>query len=332
MIRRLFTALCLWLSLAGLAVADEYRPGYLELQQTDNNMYHVLWKVPTSEDNGLADLALRWSDDVRILTAPRRSYNASATIERFTITRDGGLTGAVIAIDGLDTTPTDVLVRVEHEDGMSETMRLNSSRTEYTIQGVPQFLDVVYTYMLFGIEHILEGVDHLLFVACLIFIAGTGRRILITITGFTLAHSVTLTLAALELVHVPILPIEAVIALSIVFLAREILLNDRQTLTWRHPITVSASFGLLHGFGFASALTDMGLPQNELPAALLSFNIGVELGQLLFVAVVLLLTRVAVRSGLTSRAWRYAPQTVITYGIGILAGFWTVMRIADFWI
>ena len=143
---------------------------------------------------------------------------------------------------------------------------------------------MVKTYLVFGVEHILSGMDHLLFIACLIFIAGTWRRILVTITGFTIAHSLTLTLSALELIRLPVPPIEATIALSIVFLAREIALDRRDTLTWRYPIAVSAGFGLLHGLGFASALKDIGLPQTEIPAALLAFNVGVEIGQIMFVS------------------------------------------------
>lgn len=202
------------------------------------------------------------------------------------------------------------------------------------VLGASKFLDVVNTYLVFGVEHILTGFDHLLFVACLIFIAGASgdrwRRILVTITGFTVAHSITLTLAALELVRLPISSIEATIALSIVFLAREIALNKRDTLTWRYPIAVSATFGLLHGFGFASALSEVGLPHSEIPAALLAFNLGVEIGQVFFVASLLiafgLIAQCLKLAGLHSRDWIRVLEKPVAYVVGSTAMFWTIER------
>ena len=231
---------------------------------------------------------------------------------------------------------TDVLVRIQRLDGTSETERLNATSTSFVVKGTPQFWGVVKTYLTFGVEHILEGFDHLLFVACLIFIAGTWRRILLTITGFTLAHSVTLTLAGLELVRLPIPPIEAVIALSIVFLAREITLDRRDTLTWRYPIAVSATFGLLHGFGFASALADIGLPQTEIPAALLAFNVGVEIGQLIFVTAVLLIVWLITQCVSTLKGksvnWLRKIEKPLEYAVGSTAMFWTLERVSGFWV
>ena len=172
--------------------------------------------------------------------------------------------------------------------------------------------------------------------ACLVLIAGTWRRILVTITGFTIAHSVTLTLAALELVHVPVPPIEVMIALSIVFLAREIACDRRDTLTWRYPIVVSSTFGLLHGFGFASALKDIGLPQTEIPAALLSFNVGVETGQLEFVATILfvfwLMTQALNMLKLASVHWLQRLEKPVAYMVGGITMFWTLDRFSGFWI
>ncbi len=211
-----------------------------------------------------------FANDVASIKPVRAMFLGQAFIERSTIQRTGGLTGSEITIKGLDRVSTDVLIRIQRLDGTSETARLNAATTSFIVTGIPQFWEVAKTYLLFGIEHILSGYDHLLFIACLIFTAGTWQRILLTITGFTIAHSITLTLAALGLVRIPMAPIEAVIALSIVFLAREIALDRRDTLTWRYPIIVSSSFGLLHGFGFASALSEIGLPQTEIPAALVS--------------------------------------------------------------
>jgi hydrogenase/urease accessory protein HupE len=170
----------------------------------------------------------------------------------------------------------------------------------------------------------------------LVLIAGTWRRILITITGFTIAHSITLTLAALELVYIPVPPVEAVIALSIVFLGREIALDRRDTLIWRYPIAVSAPFGLLHGFGFASALADIGLPQTEIPAALLSFNIGVEIGQIVFVAVIIGLFRVVnlvvQRYVMQQDSWLRFVEKPVAYSVGGITMYWLIERVSDFWI
>ena len=284
--KRVFFSIILLFSVAA-AHADEYRPAYLELTQTNESTFDMLWKVPAKGQRKRLSLYVVLPADVNTVSDVRSAFIGGAYIERSTISRPGGLAGVEISIKGLERFSTDALVRIQRLDGTSETARLNSTTTSFFVKGAPQFWGVVNTYLVFGIEHILNGFDHLLFVACLIFVAGTWRRILVTITGFTLAHSITLTLAGLELVRLPIPPIEATIALSIIFLAREIALDLHDTLTWRYPIAVSASFGLLHGFGFASALSDIGLPQTEIPAALLAFNIGVEIGQVVFVVTML---------------------------------------------
>jgi hydrogenase/urease accessory protein HupE len=210
-------------------------------------------------------------------------------------------------------------------------------QTEVFIPAVESFGSVARDYLTLGVEHILEGYDHLLFLVCLMLIAGTGRRILITITGFTIAHSITLALSALGVVHVPIAPVEAAIALSIVFLAVEIVRGDKNSFTYRYPIAVSSSFGLLHGFGFAAVLGETGLPQTEIPAALLFFNVGVEIGQILFVAVVIAVYQLIRFVGRTSfdrdlsiDALR-PLQTPAAYAVGILGSFWMIQRVATFW-
>ena len=330
---RLFCSVFLLLLLMPTVHADEYRPAYLELTQTSENDFDMLWKVPAKGKKRLI-LNVVLSPDVTTTSDVRAVFIGGAYIERSTINRLGGLTASKIRIQGLERVSTDVLVRIQRLDGTSETARLNATSTSFVVKGTPQFWGVVKTYLTFGVEHILEGFDHLLFVACLIFIAGKWRRIIVTITGFTLAHSVTLTLAGLELVRLPIPPIEAVIALSIVFLAREITLYRRDTLTWRYPIAVSATFGLLHGFGFASALTDIGLPQTEIPAALLAFNVGVEIGQLIFVTAVLLTVWLTTQSlnTLKDKAvnWLGKIEKPSGYVVGSTATFWTLERVSEF--
>lgn len=324
--------------------ADEYSPAYLELTQTGDEVYDVLWKVPAQSDQRLK-LYVVLPEEVNTIIPVRSSFTNNAFIERSTIRRSGGLAGAEITIDGLLLLPTDVLVRIGRLDGSSEVLRLSAAKPSFVVGSAPTTIDVALTYLVFGIEHIWQGIDHLLFVACLILIAGTGRRILVTITGFTVAHSVTLTLAALDLVRMPVPPIEAIIALSIVFLAREIAHERRDTLTWRYPIAISSSFGLLHGFGFASALKDIGLPQTEIPAALLAFNVGVEIGQVTFVmlviAVVWLIT-LLLRAFNKARSqthnqvmkpmdWLLSLEKPLAYGVGSITMIWTLERVAQFW-
>lgn len=326
MSRFCFSIILLMFSI-GLAHADEYRPAYLEFKQISDNDFKMLWKVPAKGQNRRLSLYVELPPEISRTSETVSAFIRGAYIERSTINRQGGLAGSKINIQGLERISTDVLVRIQRLDGTSETARLNATSTSFIVKGVPQFWSVVSTYLVFGVEHILGGFDHLLFVACLIFIAGTWRRILMTITGFTLAHSVTLTLAGLELVQLPIPPIEAVIALSIVFLAREIALERRDTLTWRYPIAVSATFGLLHGFGFASALAEIGLPQTEVLAALLTFNIGVELGQLLFISAVMAVLIVIRKLRIKWPQWTHK---ILAHGIGSIAAFWFIERLSGF--
>jgi hydrogenase/urease accessory protein HupE len=314
--------------------ADEYRPAYLELKQTAPDVFNMLWKVPAKGQNQRLALYVKLPDDVTVVGAERSSFVAGAFITHSILQRNGGLVGATIAIDGLEKVSTDVLVRIQKINGSKQVVRLTSDKASFIVAKDPTSLDVAKSYFVFGIEHILEGIDHLLFVACLIFIAGSGRRILITITGFTVAHSLTLTLATLNLVKLPIPPVEAVIALSIVFLAREIASERRDTLTWRYPVLVSASFGLLHGFGFASALGEIGLPPTEIPAALLAFNVGVEIGQILFVAGIMfavwLITKVFRARKKKALDWLSRIEKPLAYGIGGVTMLWTVERIIVF--
>jgi hydrogenase/urease accessory protein HupE len=335
-LKRVLATVLLFACQLGMAWADVYQPAYLEIRQNAGETWDVLWKVPTRGEGRRLALALEFSDDVETVGLVRTSSVGSAFIETFGITRPGGLAGAGIAVVGLTQVPTEVLVRIEMLDGSVQVGRLTATQTSMVVASAPQFLEVIRTYTVFGIQHIWQGLDHLLFVACLIFIAGSWKRILVTITGFTIAHSITLTLAALELLRVAVPPVEAVIALSIVFLARELALDRRDTLTWRYPIAVSGSFGLLHGFGFASALAELGLPPGDIPTALLSFNLGVEIGQIAFVAVVMLVVRVFTMSlrALSRDQIRGVRgiETAIVYGIGGVAMFWTMQRLAAFWV
>jgi hypothetical protein len=323
----------LFLSSSGFA--HELRPAFLELRETESGTYDMLWKVPARGNQMRLGLYVRLPDDCVIVEPARSSFVEGAFVERSVVSRNGGMAGAEIYIEGLTATLTDVLARVERLDGSTQVVRLTPSAPSFVVNAAPTLLGVAKTYLILGIQHIWNGIDHLLFVGCLIMVAGSLRRTVVTITGFTIAHSVTLALAALNVVNVPAAPVEACIALSIVFLATEIARPRRDTLTWRYPITVSASFGLLHGFGFASALGRIGLPQTEIPAALLCFNIGVEIGQIVFVLGLLAALRIIAFGKVVSpRIFRYADtpllQRIAVYIIGSVASFWLIERISAF--
>jgi hydrogenase/urease accessory protein HupE len=311
------------------AHAHELRPAYLGLREVAPETYDVLWKVPARGEGSRLDVEVRFPPDTTRLTDPAGLYTGDSQILRWRIRRTGGLTGAAISIEGLAATGMEVLLRLDRADGTSATHRFTPEASTYVVEDGPSLGRVARTYLGLGVEHILLGVDHLLFVLALILIVQGGRRLLITVTAFTLAHSVTLALATLGFVHVPSPPVEAVIALSIVFVACEIVHGDRGTpgLTSRWPWIVAFTFGLLHGFGFAGALAEVGLPQRAIAPALLFFNVGVEAGQILFIAAVLLASRPLRRVG---RRFPRSTRTVPAYVIGGVAMFWLIQRIAVF--
>jgi len=308
------------------------QPGYLELSLIDKDLYAVVWKTPATSGRPMAITAqLPESCDPR--TPVQSIWDGAAYVARWTASCPGGLEGGLIHIDGLDQTSTDVLVRFDFADGVNQAHRLTASDPSFTVPSQPSRLEVARTYFLLGVEHILSGIDHLVFVLALLLLVKGVRRVIVTVTAFTLAHSLTLAGATLGFVHMPGPPIEAAIALSIVFVASEIIHSRRGKpgLTERYPWIVAFTFGLLHGFGFAGALAQIGLPQTSIPIALLFFNVGVEIGQLLFIAsvftIIALARRITRRVNIPRPAWSWA---VPPYAIGSLAAFWVIQRIAAF--
>jgi hydrogenase/urease accessory protein HupE len=251
-----------------------------------------------------------------------------AAIQTWTV-RAPALRGQTLRIDGLEGTMTDALVRIEFADGTAWTQRLTPVRPAATIPVRDPALAVAGLYLKLGAEHILLGVDHLLFVLALLVIARERWRLLATVTAFTVAHSITLALATLGFVHVPQQPVEAVIALSIAFVALEIVRTrqGRPGVALRAPWLVAFAFGLLHGLGFAGALSEIGLPPGHIPLALLFFNLGVELGQLLFIAAVLGIAWLMRRAPPRLPRW---AGLVPPYLIGSVAMFWVIQRVATF--
>ena len=320
--------LAILISLGATAQAHEVRPGYLELRQTGPETWDVLWKVPARGDLQLA-IAPAWPDNCEVAGAPRRYATAGAATERSTIRCAGGLNGREITVSGLSATVIDVLARLQRSDGTTQVVRLTPAAPTFVVEDAPRWSTVAATYLGLGVEHILLGLDHLLFVLAMLLLVRSWGRLVATITAFTLAHSITLAAATLGFVHVPPQPVEAAIALSIVFVAAEIVhaREGRSGLTERWPWVVAFLFGLLHGLGFASALREVGLPENAIPTALLFFNLGVELGQLTFVGVVLALlaSLPSLRLSAPTWSWRLAP-----YGIGAIAMYWTIERVLAF--
>lgn len=319
----------------GSVQAHEARPAYLEFTEIDAETVEVLWKVPARGADEKLSLNPRWPEGTVFAVPPSASIVNAAYVERSTLRRADGWDGQEIYIEGLSRTLTDALFRFQRLSGATQTSRMSPDAPSVLIEAEPSRFQVSWTYTVLGVQHILEGIDHLLFVACLFIVAGMSRKLIITITGFTLAHSVTLAAATLDIVRLPVPPVEAVIALSIVFLAREIAGHREDSLTYRYPVAVSLSFGLLHGFGFAAVLNDVGLPAVDVPLALLFFNVGVEIGQLLFIAV--LITIVVICKRLTA-SWQDHPvahrrtEQVAAYAIGTVASWWTIERVLSFWI
>lgn len=322
------------------AHADEIRPGYLEIRQTTSDTYSLLFKVPALGDDLRLAIYVNLPDGVSDVTPPQARFNGGAYTERRTIRRGGGLSGQTIVIQGLSGTSTDVLVRIESIGGATQTERLSPTRTTFVVQAVPGSSEVAATYLRLGVEHILFGFDHLLFVLALVILVRDWRHVALTVTAFTVAHSITLAAATLGLVNVPGPPVEAAIALSIVLVAVEIV-NARRgmpSLTARWPWLVAFCFGLLHGFGFAGALAEVGLPHHAIPTALLFFNLGVEVGQLAFVAAVLAAGELFRRA----MALRLEPALVqltvnrldltASYAIGALAAYWLIERTTAFFV
>ena len=319
------------------ASAHESRPLYIEITEKAPLVFSVRWKIPPSVQVGNApEVSMPEQCVATTAQAPSRAPQGSIQHRTFRCEVDPAGTALRIRYP-LFNPSVSALVRISRLSGEAHSLVASPEQTEVIIPEAESFGVVARDYLALGLRHILEGYDHLLFLICLMLIAGTGRRILVTITGFTLAHSITLALSALGLVRVPVPPVEAAIALSIVFLAVEIVRGDPNSLTYRYPIAVSSSFGLLHGFGFAAVLGETGLPQNEVPAALLFFNLGVEVGQIIFVAGVIvayhlvrLLARALAGYELSIEALR-PFQTPAAYGVGILASLWMIQRVAAFW-
>jgi hypothetical protein len=312
------------------AFADEIRPAMLQIDERADGWVDVTWKIPVREDRGLGLTPVLPSFFEPAGPPSGRRTPGGGWVE-YSAYRTGGqsLTGAVLRIDGLGPIQADVLVRIGLQDGSQHSTILRAGNDSFTIPEQATRWEVAASYWRMGTIHILEGVDHLLFLLTLLMLVAGIWPLLKTVTAFTVAHSLTLALATMGLVTVPSAPTEAVISLSIVLLAVEVVRKyaGELTLAERYPWGIAFTFGLVHGLGFAGALSEIGVPQNEVPTALLMFNVGVETGQVMFVvAVSLLLAGLRKLHGETAAALGHAAP----YAIGGLAAFWTIQRIGAF--
>ncbi|MDT8989908.1 HupE/UreJ family protein [Curvibacter sp. APW13] len=309
----------------GTACAHESLPASLMLQERTPGVFDVQWRLPDTQ-GVVPEVRPVFPETCTMRSAPEQRPSPGARLALWQLACSAGLHGGErVHFAGLPLTLVDVLVRVDYADGTQWTAIAHPRAPEVALASRAALALAVSDYLLLGVEHILTGADHLLFVLCLVLLVRERLRLLQTITAFTLAHSLTLGLAALGWVRVPAAPVEACIALSILFLARELVLRQagRPAGGTPHPAVVAFVFGLLHGLGFAGALSQVGLPAGDVPAALLLFNLGVELGQLLFVGLVLpLLALLRHASRHAPASWRAAPL----WGLGGWAGFWWLQR------
>ncbi len=330
LLTKVFLIIILLFSITPKIEAHRLQPAYLEINEQSAGKFSILWKRPFVGSRPM-NIYPQLPANCTNLTEPVVQSLASGAVERWLVDcGSSGMLNETIVIDGLPATQTDTLLRIKLIDGTMHTTVLRPDSPSFLVPPKPSRSRVAGSYLLLGIEHILGGFDHLLFVLGLLLIVRSTTLLIKTITSFTLAHSVTLAMATLGFVHVPQAPVEAVIALSIIFLATELVKQHRGEtgLTTKAPWLVALCFGLLHGFGFAGALTEVGLPQTDIPLALLFFNVGVEAGQLMFVSGALVVTWMIKKMKFRGAVW---VEQGPAYAIGSLAAFWFIQRTVSFW-
>lgn len=321
----IFVSLVLFI-LAGPAAADELRPGYLELTQKSERHWDVKLKAPVR--GGMADNVTPVLPPGCSLSEARRELVEGSLISRWQAVCTGPLVGAKVGLLGLDKTVSDALVRIAPLGRPVQAARLTVTVPLTIVAARAGSLQVAQTYFVLGIQHIVAGYDHLLFVLSLVLLLSGGWVTVRTVTAFTIAHSITLVGATLGFVGVSQKPVEICIALSIIFLAVEVVKRDpeRPRLSERLPWLIAFLFGLLHGFGFAGALAEIGMPEGEVPIALLTFNLGVEAGQ---IAIVMVALGVLALIGRISTVALGRFKHIAAYAIGTTASFWFIARVVS---
>ena len=326
MLRRFLVLLFAFAALAPAALAHEIRPAFLQIREIEPATYDVLWKTPAQGDMRLA-LNVVLPAGCANISEPRSVLVDGAVIQRWRTTCAGRLVGQELAVENLNATLTDTIVRFEPLEDLPKTLRLTPDNPSALLPAKQPWTEVASTYFGLGVEHILLGFDHLMFVLALLILVGDVRRLIGAVTAFTVAHSLTLAGTTFGGIKLSSAPVEATIALSVMFVAVEIMRARAggDSLTARLPWLASFSFGLLHGFGFAGALREIGIPEDAVGLSLLFFNLGVEAGQLIFIAGVLALIWAWRRFAPAPPAWAWRAPV---YGIGAMSAFWFVERTA----
>ncbi|WP_367648356.1 HupE/UreJ family protein [Ruegeria arenilitoris] len=328
-----FVLLSFWLGMVPqFGRAHALDPGYLDLNELAPGTWRILWRIPDVNGQPM-EIDAVLPDHCAPANGPEPTAENQAWVSSWIAECDAEIAGHVVAIDGLERQQNDVLLRVRPLNTEPVTLRFTPDEAELMVPAEPTIWSVFSSYFLLGFEHILGGWDHLLFVFALFVLVRNPWRLVGAITAFTVAHSLTLAMATLGFLNVPAGPVEAVIALSIVFLALEILRHKEGDLrlSEQYPWIVCFSFGLLHGLGFAGALAEIGLPSQEIPAALLAFNIGVEAGQLAFIAVLALLIAMWRLIAPRNAGWVTHLATPVTgYAIGCISLYWLIERVNGF--
>ena len=324
---RAATLLLLWLGAlyCGQALAHESQPGLLELKQITQDRYEVVWRAPIYYGRPHPARLVLPADWTAVSEPTVRQLPDSALHRQIVEVEGGTIDGSVIRFAGLEATITDVYVRTTRLDGSQVSQVVRPTQPFAELRGERPWHESSREYLVLGFNHILMGIDHLLFVLGLLIIVQGPRMLIKTITAFTVAHSITLAIATLGYATIPGPPLNAAIALSILFLGPEIVRvwRGQTSFTIRHPWVVAFGFGLLHGFGFASGLSTVGMPKAEIPLALLMFNIGVEVGQIVFVVLILLIQQ-ALR--VLQFRWPRWVDFAPGYAIGSLGAMWTIQR------
>ena len=316
----------LWLMQAQYAFAHEVRPGFIDLVEQTEQSIKVTWKSPIRAGVPLS-VTPSFPKDCEDTSQQQKQISGSSVITSWVIHCEHGLAGQAVGFPGLESTLTDIILRYQPLLGEAQTHRAVPERPLVYISATPTRWSIVKTYFYLGVEHISSGIDHLLFVLALILLIHGNWQLVKAITAFTIAHSITLAVSTLGHFTLAQSPVESVIALSIVFLANELALAQKnqphhKRLSQQSPWMITFCFGLLHGLGFAGALREIGLPQDETPLALLMFNLGVEAGQLIFVFAILMVLALAVKFVVRSRI-----EILGSYIIGATACFWLAQRV-----
>jgi hypothetical protein len=325
-ILRLIVVAVFSLTVAQVAHAHRFAPSLLKVNEIADQQYNMVWKTPAQ---GTSNVPLRpvWPDSCEVKNASPPQMEGTGKVSSWQLHCRGlgedGLVGETLGVAGLGANQASAMVMVSLLDGRQYQQVLNAEQPEFVVPLESSAGDVMSDYSLLGIEHIWSGIDHLLFVFGLLLLVGGGTRLLWTITAFTVGHSITLSLVTLGYFDYPVALVEFTIALSIFVLAVELTRIKKHDMLWRNPWWLAAGFGLLHGMGFAGALAETGLPQDNLPLALLFFNVGIEIGQIAFILVVLAVWML-VRRPLAPWQDRLLPIPV--YILGALSAMWCIER------